>query len=77
MERFSAFFNGPLELFYDNELCVVEHDRMGAFELFWCDRQDRMGFGMRRCSIISVSLRTPLHVFVSAQSSIRVNPSRS
>ena len=34
MERFSAFFNGPLELFLQQRVYALEHDRMGAFELF-------------------------------------------
>jgi hypothetical protein len=34
MERFSAFFNGPREPFLRQHVYALEHDRMGAFELF-------------------------------------------
>ena len=34
MERFSAFFNGPNEPFLPQRVYALEHDRMGAFELF-------------------------------------------
>lgn len=34
MERFSAFFNGPPEPFLRQRVYALEHDRMGAFELF-------------------------------------------
>ena len=34
MERFSAFFNGPSEPFLRQRVYALEHDRMGAFELF-------------------------------------------
>lgn len=34
MERFSAFFNGPLEPFLRQRVYALEHDLMGAFELF-------------------------------------------
>ena len=34
MERFSAFFKGPREPFLPQSIYALEHDRMGAFELF-------------------------------------------
>jgi hypothetical protein len=34
MERFSAFFNGPREPFLPQRVYALEHDQMGAFELF-------------------------------------------
>lgn len=34
MERFSAFFNGPRERLLPQRVYALEHDRMGAFELF-------------------------------------------
>jgi hypothetical protein len=34
MERFSAFFRGPREPFLPQRVYALEHDRMGAFELF-------------------------------------------
>jgi hypothetical protein len=34
MERFSAFFNGPREPFLPQQVYALEHERMGAFELF-------------------------------------------
>jgi hypothetical protein len=34
MERFSAFFNGPREPFLRQRVYALEHDQMGAFELF-------------------------------------------
>jgi hypothetical protein len=34
MERFSVFFNGPLEPFLSQRVYALEHERMGAFELF-------------------------------------------
>jgi hypothetical protein len=34
MERFSAFFKGPREPFLPQRVYALEHDRMGAFELF-------------------------------------------
>jgi hypothetical protein len=34
MERFSIFFNGPREPFLPQGVYALEHDLMGAFELF-------------------------------------------
>ncbi|HKG81156.1 MAG TPA: hypothetical protein VKA78_17095 [Pyrinomonadaceae bacterium] len=34
MERFSAFFNGPREPYLPQRVYALEHERMGAFELF-------------------------------------------
>jgi hypothetical protein len=34
MERFSTFFNGPREPFLPQGVYPLEHDGMGAFELF-------------------------------------------
>jgi hypothetical protein len=34
MERFSAFFHGPRDRFLPQGSYPLEHDRMGAFELF-------------------------------------------
>ena len=34
MERFSAFFNGPPEPYLPQRVYALEHERMGAFELF-------------------------------------------
>ena len=34
MERFSAFFNGPPKPYLPQRVYALEHDRMGAFELF-------------------------------------------
>jgi len=34
MERFSAFFHGPDDPMLPQQVYTLEHDRMGAFELF-------------------------------------------
>ena len=34
MERFSAFFKGPREPFLPQRVYALEHEQMGAFELF-------------------------------------------
>ena len=34
MERFSAFFKGPREPYLPQRSYALEHERMGAFELF-------------------------------------------
>jgi len=34
MERFSAFFNGPRKPYLPQSVYALEHERMGAFELF-------------------------------------------
>jgi|SRR5215213_8873887 len=34
MERFSIFFNGPRDPFLPQHVYALEHERMGAFELF-------------------------------------------
>jgi hypothetical protein len=34
MERFSAFFRGPREPFLPQRVYALEHESMGAFELF-------------------------------------------
>lgn len=34
MERFSAFFRGPRQPYLPQRVYALEHDRMGAFELF-------------------------------------------
>jgi hypothetical protein len=34
MERFSVFFNGPGEPFLPQRVYTLEHEHMGAFELF-------------------------------------------
>ena len=34
MERFSAFFRGPREPLLPQRVYALEHERMGAFELF-------------------------------------------
>ena len=34
MERFSAFFSGPREPYLPQRVYSLEHDQMGAFELF-------------------------------------------
>jgi len=45
MERFSAFFNGPREPFLRQRVYELEHDQMGAFELFLVPiAEDKNGF---------------------------------
>jgi uncharacterized protein DUF6916 len=45
MERFSAFFNGPRQPFLRQRVYALEHDRMGAFELFLVPiAEDENGF---------------------------------
>lgn len=45
MERFSAFFKGPREPFLRQRVYALEHDGMGAFELFLVPiAQDENGF---------------------------------
>jgi len=34
MERFSAFFSGPSKPYLPQRVYALEHDQMGAFELF-------------------------------------------
>lgn len=34
MERFSAFFKGPVDSYLPQRVYALEHDSMGAFELF-------------------------------------------
>jgi hypothetical protein len=34
MERFSAFFRGPVDRFLRQQTYSIEHEQMGAFELF-------------------------------------------
>ena|ERR1051325_4705200 len=45
MERFSAFFKGPREPFLRQRIYEMEHERMGAFELFLVPiAEDENGF---------------------------------
>jgi len=34
MERFSLFFTGPVDRYLPQQVYFIEHERMGAFELF-------------------------------------------
>jgi hypothetical protein len=34
MERFSAFFHGPLDRFLPQGMYLLEHDAMGSFDIF-------------------------------------------
>jgi hypothetical protein len=45
MERFSAFFSGPPDRFLEQKTYAIEHEQMGAFELFLVPvSQDQSGF---------------------------------
>lgn len=45
MERFSAFFRGPGERYLQQKTYSLEHEQMGAFELFLVPvSQDQNGF---------------------------------
>ena len=45
MERFSAFFRGPSDRYLEQKIYPIEHDQMGAFELFLVPvSQDQSGF---------------------------------
>jgi len=45
MERFSAFFHGPADRFLPQKIYSLEHEQMGAFELFLVPvSQDETGF---------------------------------
>ena len=45
MERFSAFFRGPSDHMLPQNVYSLEHDRMGAFELFLVPvAKDEKGF---------------------------------
>ena len=45
MERFSAFFRGPADRFLAQQTYSIEHEQMGAFELFLVPlSRDESGF---------------------------------
>jgi hypothetical protein len=45
MERFSAFFRGPGDRYLGQKIYPIEHEQMGAFELFLVPvSQDQNGF---------------------------------
>ena|SRR6185369_2759105 len=45
MERFSAFFSGPSDRFLQQKTYPIEHEQMGAFELFLVPvSQEQNGF---------------------------------
>ena len=45
MERFSAFFRGPGDRYLGQKIYALEHEQMGAFELFLVPvSQDQSGF---------------------------------
>lgn len=45
MERFSAFFKGPGDRYLEQKVYALEHEQMGAFELFLVPvSQDQSGF---------------------------------
>jgi hypothetical protein len=45
MERFSAFFRGPGDRYLQQKIYSLEHEQMGAFELFLVPvSQDQDGF---------------------------------
>ena len=45
MERFSAFFSGPSDRYLDQKIYPIEHEQMGAFDLFLVPvSQDQNGF---------------------------------
>ena len=45
MERFSAFFVGPPNRYLEQRMYAIEHEQMGAFELFLVPvSQDQSGF---------------------------------
>ena len=45
MERFSAFFSGPGDRYLGQKIYPIEHEQMGAFELFLVPvSQDQDGF---------------------------------
>lgn len=45
VERFSAFFRGPLDTFLPQRIYALEHEALGSFELFIVPvRQDKEGF---------------------------------
>jgi hypothetical protein len=45
MERFSAFFRGPSDRYLEQKIYAIEHEQMGAFDLFLVPvSQDQSGF---------------------------------
>ena len=45
MERFSVFFNGPLDLHLPQRTYRMEHDQLGSFDIFIVTiSQDQRGF---------------------------------